>query len=78
VNVKNVLTVAPSNASENMGLNFTGNGFTAEHGKDGSENPAAGHGRQRQLGEEPLTGEIDGQFSPDDFMQRRMSLWRSV
>jgi hypothetical protein len=79
VNVKEVLTVAPANASENMGLAFDGSGFTSEGqgNQNGGQNGGQG-GRQRALGEEPLTGEIDGQFTPDDFIQRRMSLWRSV
>jgi flagellar hook-length control protein FliK len=75
VNVKDILTIAPSNASENMGLNFNGESFTSDGNGQGTN---GGGNNGRALGEEPLPGEIDGEFTPDDFMQRRMSLWRSV
>jgi hypothetical protein len=75
VNIRDILTIAPSSASEDMGLNFANGEFSAGNGNGGQGQS----GRQgRQLGEEPLTGEIDGEFTPDDFMQRRMSLWRSA
>ncbi|MDR0986249.1 MAG: flagellar hook-length control protein FliK [Ruminococcus sp.] len=78
VNVKEVLTIAPADASENMGLNFADGGFTAgrQAGQGGQgQNPTGIH---HAIGEEPLPGEIDGQFTPDDFMQRRMRLWQSA
>jgi flagellar hook-length control protein FliK len=79
VNIRDILTIAPSSASEDMGLNFEGGEFSAANGNNGGGQGQGQNGRPgRQLGEEPLTGEIDGTFTPDDFMQRRMSLWRSV
>jgi hypothetical protein len=85
VDVKEVLTIAPTDASDNMGLNFSNGGFTAGgqegqgtqggQGTNGAQNPTGLH---HAIGEEPLPGEIDGQFTPDDFMQRRMRLWRSA
>jgi hypothetical protein len=75
LNVKEVLTITPSEASENMGLDFTNGEFQA---RDGQNPQNRQQGRHRELGEESLPGEIDGQFTPDDFIMRRMSLWRSV
>jgi hypothetical protein len=76
LNVKEVLTITPSEASENMGLDFTNGEFQS---RDGRQNTSQGQqGNHRELGEEALPGEIDGQFTPDDFIMRRMSLWRSV
>jgi flagellar hook-length control protein FliK len=80
INVKEVLTIAPADASENMGLNFADGGFTAgRQGQGGQGQGGQGPaGLHHELGEEPLPGEIDGQFTPDDFMQRRMRLWQSA
>ncbi|MDR0943633.1 MAG: flagellar hook-length control protein FliK [Ruminococcus sp.] len=75
LNVKEVLTITPSEASENMGLDFTNGEFSA---RDGQNRQNGQQGSHRALGEEALPGEIDGQFTPDDFIMRRMSLWRSV
>jgi flagellar hook-length control protein FliK len=80
VNVKEVLTIAAADASENMGLNFANGGFTADgqNGQQGGNDGQNPTGLHHAIGEEPLPGEIDGQFTPDDFMQRRMRLWRSA
>jgi hypothetical protein len=75
LNVKEVLTITPSEASENMGLDFTNGEFQARDGQNPQNGQQSSH---RELGEEALPGEIDGQFTPDDFIMRRMSLWRSV
>jgi flagellar hook-length control protein FliK len=76
LNVKEVLTITPSEASENMGLDFSNGQFQSRGGEQNTGNGQ--QGSHRALGEETLPSEIDGQFTPDDFIMRRMSLWRSV
>jgi flagellar hook-length control protein FliK len=82
----NVRTVVIASNSSNTDLVRSGQqGAGGQQGQAGQGGQQAGQqGQQeeqmfrRELGEEPLIGEIDGQFTPDDFQQRRLSLWRSA
>ncbi|MDR0947351.1 MAG: flagellar hook-length control protein FliK [Ruminococcus sp.] len=71
VNVREILVVEPSDAGAQMGLNFTGSGgFTGRSDAD-AQDSAAQYGGLPEEAEETET-------TPENFEQRRSTLWRQV